>query len=275
VSSDAGSTPPEQQLPAHIWNDEAGARDAPLIVLIHGSMDRSAGMLKVSRRLDDRFRVLRYDRRGYGRSAPHAGPFDMDAQVADLLELIAGREAVLVAHSYGGNVGLAAAARHPDIVRGVALYETPLTWMPWWPVNTAGTAAVEEPGPTDVAADRFMRRMLGDVRWEALPERVRHQRLTEGAALVGELSDLLVNPPWQAHEIAVPVALGYGTEGRAHHRDGMTRLSTAIPGATLVELTGLGHDAPLNAPGPFCTELVEPLLTRVGVPWSVTAAGRS
>jgi len=33
----------------------------------------------LSRRLDDGFRVLRYDRRGYGRSAPHDGPFDVEA----------------------------------------------------------------------------------------------------------------------------------------------------------------------------------------------------
>lgn len=251
-----------------IWNDEAGDPGAPLVALIHGSMDRSAGMLKVSRRLDDRHRVLRYDRRGYGRSAPHIGPFDMDAQVRDLVELLAGREVVLVAHSYGGNVGLAAAARHPDLVRGVALYETPLTWMPWWPGNTAGGAAVEEPGPTDVAAETFMRRMIGDARWEALPERVRRQRRTEGAALVGELSDLLVNAPWQAEELVVPVALGFGSMGRTHHRQGMTLLSTTIPGATLVELPGCGHDAPLNAAEQFCNALVEPLLARVGAPWS-------
>ncbi len=48
-------------------------RRSPLAVLIHGSMDRSAGMLKLSRRLDDTYHVLRYDRRGYGRSRPHPG----------------------------------------------------------------------------------------------------------------------------------------------------------------------------------------------------------
>ena len=35
-----------------IWSEEAGPDDAPLVVLIHGSMDRSAGLLKLSRRLD-------------------------------------------------------------------------------------------------------------------------------------------------------------------------------------------------------------------------------
>ena len=101
-------------------------------------MDRSAGMLKLSRRLDEDFRVLRYDRRGYGRSFPHDGPFTMDAQVADLVGLLAGRRAVLVGHSYGGNVALATADHHPDLVAGVAVYETPLSWEPWWPGTTAG-----------------------------------------------------------------------------------------------------------------------------------------
>ena len=192
---------------AGIWHDAAGDPGAPLVVVIHGSMDRSAGMLKVSRLLDGRFRVLRYDRRGYGRSAPHLGPFDMDAQVGDLVELLAGRRAVLIGHSYGGNVALATADRHPDLVAAVAIYESPLSWEPWWPGNTAGSRVVAEPGSPAVAAERFMRRMLGDSRWEALPERVRVHRLTEGAALVGELSDLQVNPPWRADQLHLPVAL--------------------------------------------------------------------
>jgi pimeloyl-ACP methyl ester carboxylesterase len=94
-----------------IWSEEAGPDDAPLVVLIHGSMDRSAGLLKLSRRLDGAHRVLRYDRRGYGRSTPHPGPFGMADQVADLVALLDGRPAVLFGHSYGGNVALALAAR--------------------------------------------------------------------------------------------------------------------------------------------------------------------
>ncbi|MEO7370491.1 MAG: hypothetical protein ABIZ69_06505, partial [Ilumatobacteraceae bacterium] len=70
-----------------LWSEEAGDPTHPLIVLIHGSMDRSAGMLKLSRRLDTEFLVLRYDRRGYGRSFPHPGPFTMGHQVDDLVEL--------------------------------------------------------------------------------------------------------------------------------------------------------------------------------------------
>jgi pimeloyl-ACP methyl ester carboxylesterase len=250
-----------------VWSEEAGAVEHPLIVLIHGSMDRSAGMLKLSRRLDADFRVLRYDRRGYGRSFPHPGPFTMVAQVDDLVALLAGRRAVLVGHSYGGNVALAAAADHPDLVAGVAVYETPLSWEPWWPGTTAGAIAVAESGNPERAAERFMRRMIGDRRWEALPERSRETRRAEGLAMVEELADLRRNPPWVASEITVPVVTSFGSLGAAHHREGMMYVASQL-GCNVVELADCRHDAPLSHADLFRTAVVDPLLELVGPPWS-------
>lgn len=255
-----------------VWSDEAGPVDAPLVVLIHGSMDRSSGMLKLSRALDSEYRVVRYDRRGYGRSAslpinhtgehasPHPGPFGMDDQVADLESLLAGRSAVLVGHSYGGNVALATASRHPHLVRSVAIYETPLSWEPWWPGTTAGAAAVAAADDPAEAAERFMRRLIGDDRWEALPERTRSTRRREGRAMVGELGDLRRNQPWTADSIRVPVMVGYGTAGASHHQTGMRHLGGTIKGAVVVELPGCRHDAPLSHPVLFAKEMVLPLL---------------
>jgi pimeloyl-ACP methyl ester carboxylesterase len=250
-----------------IWSEEAGDASHPLIAIVHGAMDRSAGMLKLSRRLDERYRVLRYDRRGYGRSNPHPGPFGIDAQVADLVDLLAGRRAVVVGHSYGGNVALATACRHPELVAGVAVYETPMSWEPWWPGTTAGaTAIAAQEGGTEMAAERFMRRLVGDARWEALPERTRAIRRAEGAALVGELADLRERAPWHAAGVHVPVMVGNGSLGAAHHQDGMARMAAAIPGARLVVLEGCRHDAPTSHPAEFCHQLVEPLLAAVD--WS-------
>ena len=44
-----------------VWSATTGLDDGRHIVLIHGSLDRSAGMLKLSRRLDHEFRVTRYE----------------------------------------------------------------------------------------------------------------------------------------------------------------------------------------------------------------------
>lgn len=250
-----------------IWAEEAGHAEHPLVALVHGAMDRSAGMLRLSRRLDQDYRVLRYDRRGYGRSTPHAGPFDMTAQVADLVEVLAGRRAVVVGHSYGGNVALATAEQHSELVAGVVIYETPLSWEPWWPGTTAGASAIKAAGQPEDAAEAFMRRLIGAERWEALPERTRATRRAEGVALVDELADLREHRPWHADRIHVPVVVGYGTRGAAHHQEGMSLAAGAIAGAELVVLDGCGHAAPNTHPEVFRADLIDPLLAAVGNPW--------
>lgn len=203
-----------------VWSAAAGDRAHPHVVLVHGSLDRSAGLLKLSRRLDHRFRVTRYDRRGYGRSMGLDGPFDMAAQVADLVGVITVADApsVVVGHSYGGNVALATAARHPDLVAGVVVYEAPLSWLPWWPQSTAGADARAWQHDPEEAAERFMRRLIGDARWDRLPASTRHARRAEGPALIGELSDLREHPPWEPSAIPVPVLPMCGEHGLDHHR---------------------------------------------------------
>lgn len=252
-----------------IWAEEAGAPDAPLIALIHGSMDRSSGLLRLSRRLDDCFRVLRYDRRGYGRSASSAaGPFDMGAQVDDLATLLAGRRALLVGHSYGGNVALATAASHPELVAAVAVYETPLSWEPWWPGTTAGASATATNGDPADAAERFMRRLLGDQLWESLPARTREVRRSEGPAMVGELRDLQANRPWLPEQIRCPLVVSYGSNGAAHHQRGMKFVRDQVSGSTCVVLDGCRHDAPMSDSQLFAAAVVGPAARAAGDPWA-------
>lgn len=238
------------------------------MVLIHGTMDRSTGMLRLSRQLDSACRVLRYDRRGYGRSIPaelsHAGPFGMSAQVGDLIALLNERAAIVVGHSYGGNVALALASRAPHLVRAVAVYETPLSWEPWWPTSTAGAAAIADTTDPAAAAEAFMRRLVGDAVWEALPERTRQTRCAEGPAMLGELSDLRHNRPWRATEIHCPVVVGYGSLGRSHHQHGMQYLHSKLSGSRLQILEGCRHDAPLSHSALFAKRMVQPLLNDLG-----------
>ncbi|MET0324932.1 MAG: alpha/beta hydrolase [Ilumatobacteraceae bacterium] len=244
-----------------IWSEEAGPEGAPLIALVHGSMDRSAGLLKLSRRLADDHRVLRYDRRGYGRSAPHPGPFGMDGQVADLVALLDGRPAVVFGHSYGGNVALAVAAGRPDLVRAVGVYESPLSWFDWWPRTTAGSGAVAEEGdPADVA-ERFMRRMIGDGRWEHLPPGSRAARRTEGAAMVGELTDLSAHAPWSPDAIRVPALAIHGSLGAAHHGLSTAYLGHVLADVEVVEIDGAKHFGPNTHPDAVAAE-IRGLITR-------------
>ncbi|MFM7045582.1 MAG: alpha/beta fold hydrolase [Ilumatobacteraceae bacterium] len=247
------------------WYAETGVAGGPLVVLVHGTMDRAAGMLQLARHLEDRvgarYCILRFDRRGYGRS-PHAGPFGMAHQVDDLMTLLDGRRAVVFGHSYGGNVALAAATRHPASVAGVGVYESPMSWEPWWPSNGAASRALAEVADPAAAAEAFMRRLVGSSRWESLPERTRQTRLAEGPTMLGELGDLRASRPWRADDITMPLVTGCGELARPHHRRGMSELAAAVPGALFVDVPGCGHDAPTAAPGALVEQMLLPLLER-------------
>jgi pimeloyl-ACP methyl ester carboxylesterase len=213
-------------------------------------------MALLARHLQGEHRVLRYDRRGYGKSWPHPGPFAVENQVEDLVGLIQTKKAVLIGHSFGGNIALATAARLGTQVVGVSTYETPLSWMDWWPGTTAGAMAVAS-SEAD-AAQNFMVRLIGHKRWEALPERTREERRREGAALVGELTSLRSNPPWAAETITCPVLCGYGSLGMKHHADGAKWLAQNLMKGHLVELRDAAHSAPMSHPMEFVKELVFP-----------------
>ena len=224
---------------------ESGAPDAPFVALVHGSLDRMAGFAKLARRLEEHHRVLRFDRRGYARSLAAGPPFTIAQHATDLIDLLDGRPAVVLGHSLGGNVALAAAQRAPHLVRAAVVYESPFSWQPWWPTATAGGAAVD--GEPADAAERFLRRMIGDALWERLPAATRAERRAEGPALVGELADLRAHAPWDPEAIAVPVVAARGEQGNDHHRVGMRWLADTL-GCPLVEIAGARHGAHTSHP---------------------------
>jgi pimeloyl-ACP methyl ester carboxylesterase len=252
-----------------IWSTTAGEAGDTFVVLIHGALDRSAGLLKLSRRLDEWAHVARYDRRGYGRSTPHEGPFGIPAQVDDLVEVIGRHRSddtsrtIAIGHSYGGNVALATAQRHPGLLDAVVTYESPLSWLEWWG-GSAGSDAVAWRHDPQEAAERFMRRLIGDERWERLPEATRTARRAEGPAMVGELAELRERPAWSGESIDVPVLALYGEHGKPHHQRGAETIAAMIPGALVERIDGAAHFGPNTHPD-LVAERVRAFVDRVPV----------
>jgi pimeloyl-ACP methyl ester carboxylesterase len=224
-----------------VWRSESGT--GPLVVLVHGSMDRSSSFAKVQRKLDD-CTVVRYDRRGYGRSLD-AGPATcFQDQVDDLLDVIEARPAVVAGHSLGGVVALAAAQQRPDLVRAVVAYEAPMPWSSWWPRASAGSVVTGAGDPGD-GAEAFMRRMIGDERWARLPPSTRIDRRAEGPALVAEMLSVrdAAVPPYDPSLVRVPVVAGHGTASKAHHTQTAVALAEEVEGAELHVIDGAAHGA--------------------------------
>lgn len=230
----------------------------PLVVLVHGSLDRAGSFARVLRRLDD-LHTIAYDRRGYDRSR-HVVPVHdtLEGHVEDLVAVIGDRPAVVVGHSYGGTIAIGAALRTdgPGSILAVGAYEPPMPWLgPWATRRQSGTTTpprMSLDGDPELIAENFFRRMVGDSAWDRLPEATKEARRADGAALAAEMSAIRVTePPFEVTALTVPCLVASGTESLPHQRATPAWLAANVPGAELIEIEGSAHGAHLTHPDAF------------------------
>lgn len=242
----------------HVTVHEGGPRR---FVLIHGSMDREGGFARLTRHLRPLGSVVTYDRRGYGRSLG-TSVADVDRHVEDLVQLIGEIPTILVGHSLGGVLALAAATRPVAPVVGVVVYEPPMGWEPWWTGRTAQDSHREGRSDADVA-EAFMRRFVGEERWNRLPVRTREARRAEGPALVAETVSLSRGRPWDPDLLRCPVMAGSGSLSREDFRRAAREIGDTNSDCRWVEIEGAHHNAHSTAPDAFHESLVVPLVHRL------------
>ncbi len=105
----------------------------PAVVLAHGfGLDMRMWDLQADH-LAARFRVVRYDCRGFGASGPFdpAVPYTHAGDLLALLDHLSIEQAALAGLSFGGRVVMQAALAAPQRVRGLALLDAVLDDVPW------------------------------------------------------------------------------------------------------------------------------------------------
>ena len=245
-----GAAPPEHgKRRAPLTVTEVGDEGAPLVVLVHGALDRARSLRRVVERLPD-LRVATYDRRGYGASVAAGPPTRMGDHVEDLIEVLGGRRATVVGHSVGGHVGILASIARPDLVASLGLWEPPTPWMDFWPERAKRSVAhiVGNRVPGEVG-ERGARMMLGDDAWERLPDEARELRRAEGRAFLvdaGAEEDALYD--WA--DVRVPCLIGYGERTWPWTLDSSRRAAAAIGCDTFV-IAGSTHLGNVSHPGDF------------------------
>lgn len=103
-----------------------GNPSGPTLMFSH-SLGAALGMWDPQLELGDRFRLLRYDTRGHGRSDAPEGPYRLEDLVADavgVLDALGIERVWFVGLSMGGMVGQLFALTHPERLHGVALCAT-------------------------------------------------------------------------------------------------------------------------------------------------------
>jgi len=239
---------------------EAGAPDAPTIVLAHGVTLSNRVWVRQFAALPGRgFRVVAYEHRGHGESSVGESGHSVENLALDLravLEVLDLRDVVVVGHSMGGVAAQALAIEHPEIVasrvRGIVLLSS-LGYTPFgsrttqlkerigrvtdrmpdsrrvWESRHLGTALARigfgrRPRPSHV---ELVRRMMV----ECPPE----TRRDAPAQLVG--LDLVADLP----ELRVPTLVVCGTGDVITPPSESRRMANLIPGARLELLRGGGH----------------------------------
>jgi pimeloyl-ACP methyl ester carboxylesterase len=217
-------------------------------------MDRGASFSRVVGYLHDVV-VTTYDRRGYANSMEAPVAESLDAHIDDLIDVLGTGDtpATLIGHSLGGVITLAVAARRPELVSAVGVYESPMPWLDWWPTSSAGSRTLADESDPAKSAETFMRYLVGDQAWEMLPMRTQQQRRAEGPALLADLRALRVEvPPFDAESITVPVAVAGGSASQEHHKQGCEAMAKLLN--TQVQwIEGAGHGGHMSHPGPFAS----------------------
>lgn len=121
----------------------------PPVVLLHGfGLDQRMWDDQVPA-LDERFTMIRYDLRGYGRSSlPVSGPYSHADDLHDLLGALNARPAHVVGHSNGARIAARFALTHPKDLRSLTLVDAALDghvwstdWQERWSSITAAAKA--------------------------------------------------------------------------------------------------------------------------------------
>jgi 3-oxoadipate enol-lactonase len=220
--------------------------------------------------LAERFRVVRYDRRGHGRSPVAVGTTTIDDLGGDLVELLdelALSRVSLCGLSLGGVVGMWLAINAPERVERLALCCTAASFAPreGWVDRAAAVRADGMGAVVDAVLDRWFRPSFRDTDPDVA---ARHRAMlvstpAEGYAACCDAlaeADLSTRLP----EIAAPALVLTGAEDPVAPPATGDALAAAIPGATHTVVAGAAHLANVEQPDAFTAALLRHLGGRKG-----------
>jgi 3-oxoadipate enol-lactonase len=103
------------------------------VVLVHAGIADHRMWDDQFARFAERYRVIRYDQRGFGQSTAPAGPFAFHDDLYLLLRQLDVARAALIGGSLGGAVAINLALAHPEMVEGLVVVGSGLGGLEWPP----------------------------------------------------------------------------------------------------------------------------------------------
>lgn len=254
---------PARRAPSVFWHGPDRATGRPVVVLVNGwTASGEMWPTRLVARLEQHFDVVRIDNRGSGYSRTAPAPFtlgQMADDVRDVLDVFGAREAIVVGLSMGGMIAQELAITHPDVVARLVLCGTrPPIPVGFSPAPSLLTTLISSPGPGEHLG-RFLKRMWGSVTGPGFadehPEQMREliqsirQRPTPRAGVLNQMRAIAA---WSGDRrlarINAPTVVVHGTDDPLIPVGNGMRLAQLIAGAAYIELPGVGHLVPYEAP---------------------------
>lgn len=236
------------------------------VVLIHGALVDGRIWDPQFAQLARKYRVIRYDQRGHGRSARnHAEPHSPAEDLSALLDDLQIGQAHLVGFSAGGHIALDYALAHPERVLSLALIESAVGGVPY-DGESAGTIVEligqARSGDSAGAAHRFSRLPFLQSLAKTNPQEHRRlaQIIAEHSFQFTQPKDLkMAEPPAAGRlgEIGVPTLIMISEFADSHARKVADLLQQRIGPSHRVAIGGSGHAINLEKPPEFTRALAD------------------
>ena len=243
---------------------EVNGAGAPIVFLHQGIADSRMWEPQWTR-FAERYRLLRCDFAGFGRTPIESLPLTHAQDVAGLLDALDISLGGVVGASLGGRVALELAVARPDLVRALVLEDAGLPGVNWSEVVRTYGAAEDEAvargdlgaateinlrmwvdGPRRGAADvdPYVRAAVAEMQRQALEQQTPHwERLTEDP-LVPDIAERL-------GEVQAPTLVLVGEEDVEDMHVLAERFAAEIPRARLETVPGAAHLPNLERPAAF------------------------
>lgn len=237
----------------------------PTIVMLHGISGGSAAFApQIEHFSSQGFRAVSWDMPGYGSSAPiepytFKGLAESLATLIDALDPSGDRAPViLLGHSMGGMVAQELIARRPGLVRALILANTV-------PAFGHADGAAQKRYITERSAPIDAGLSMQQFAQQLIPTLVGPQASAEGVRLATQVMGGVPSAVYRAaldaitnfdrhrmlSHIRVPTLFIAGTEDKTAPPALMQAMARQVAGSEYVELGGVGHLSPLEAPDLF------------------------
>jgi len=238
-----------------------GPAGAPAIVFSNSLGANLSAWDPQATALQDRFRVLRYDTRGHGRSSVTPGPYtlaQLAGDVVSLLDALGLERAHFCGLSLGGMIGMWLGIHAPQRVARLVLCNTAprIGDRERW---NARIESVRKGGMAAIASEIVARWLSPELRARAPETYAATQKMLEStppegyAACSAAIRDADLSA--QVAAIRAPTLVIAGSEDPATPSAAVRALADAVPGAHYVELRA-SHLSNLEAPEAFNAALI-------------------